>query len=130
MDDVRLAFAKPPVATLAARPLTAITALELTRAVDTVHAENGHRAACKTLAYVKSALTWALSKRGEKSGLHGTMPWWSAMPPPDPTGEEIVEMQSRGRTLTQAKVAFGVNHLGALLVEHESSAPRTTSPLA
>ncbi|WP_038965604.1 hypothetical protein [Bradyrhizobium diazoefficiens] len=119
-DDVRLAFAKPPVAAFAPTLLPALTSLDLTRAIEKVHAENGHRAACKTLAYVKSALTWALSKRGEKSGLHGTMPWWSALRPPDPTSEEIVEMQARRRTLTQAKVAFGVDHLGALLVEHES----------
>jgi len=80
-DDVRLAFAKPPVAALAATQLSALTSLDLTRAVDQVHEQNGHRAACKTLAYVKSALAWALSKRGERSGLHGTMPWWSAMLP-------------------------------------------------
>lgn len=119
-DDVRLAFAKPPVAALAATQLSALTSLDLTRAIDKVHEQNGHRAACKTLAYVKSALTWALSKRGERSGLHGTMPWWSAMRPPDPAGEEIIEMQARRRTLTQAKVAFSGDHLGALLVEHES----------
>ena len=116
-DDVRLAFAKAPVAALGPKMLAALTSLEITRAIDHVHAENGHRAACKTLAYVKSALTWALSKRGERSGLHGTMPWWTAMSPPDPTGDEITE--ERKRTLTRAKVAFGVDHLGALLVEHE-----------
>lgn len=119
-DDVRLAFAKAPIAGLGKRRLTALTSLELTEAVDQVHINNGHRAACKVLAYVKSALTWALSKRGVKSGLHGTMPWWSVMRPPDPTGPEILEMQARRKTLTAAKVAFGVDHLGALLVEHES----------
>jgi hypothetical protein len=119
-DDVRLAFAKPPIAALAPKQLTALTSLDLTRAVDQVHADNGHRAACKTLAYVKSALTWALSKRGERSGLHGTMPWWTAMRPPDPTGGEILEMLARRKTLAAAKVAFGVDHLGALLVEHEA----------
>ena len=120
MNDVRLSFVKPPVAALGSKGLVGLTSLEVTRAVDQVHAENGHRAACKVLTYVKSALTWALSKRGEKSGLHGTMPWWAAMRPPDPTGDEILEMQARRKTLTQAKVDFGVDHLGALLVEHES----------
>jgi hypothetical protein len=48
------------------------------------------------------------------------MPWWTALRPPDPTGSEITEMQARRRTLTAAKVAFGVDHLGALLVEHEA----------
>lgn len=119
-DDVRLAFAKPPIAALAAKALTKLTSLELTEAVDQVHLENGHRAACKAMAYVKSALTWALSKRGVKSGLHGTMPWWAVMRPPDPTGVEIVEMQSRQKALSLAKVAFSVDHLGALLAEHEA----------
>ena len=118
-DDVRLAFAKAPVSGLAKKSLTALTSLDITRAIDQVHTDNGHRAACKTLAYIKSAMTWALSKRGEKSGLHGTMPWWSALRPPDPTGDEITEMQARKKTLALAKVAFGVDHLGALLVQHE-----------
>ena len=64
-------------------------------------------------------MTWALSKRGEQSGKHGTMPWWTALRPPDPSGDEIKKMQARRKALTQAKVAFGVDHLGALLVEHE-----------
>ena len=118
-DDVRLAFAKTPVSALGPTVLTDLTSLDITRAVEQVHADNGHRACCKTLAYIKSALTWALSKRGEKSGLHGTMPWWSAMRAPDPSGAEITEMQERKKTLALAKVAFSVDHLGALLVEHE-----------
>lgn len=48
------------------------------------------------------------------------MPWWTALRPLNPTGDEIVEMQARKKILTQAKVAFGVNHLGELLVEHEA----------
>jgi hypothetical protein len=120
MDDVRLSFVKPPVATLGPKTLVGLTSLDVTRAVEQVHTDNGHRAACKTLAYIKSALTWALSKRGEKSGLHGTMPWWTAMRPPDPSGDEIIEMQTRKKTLALAKVAFSVDHLGALLVEHEA----------
>jgi hypothetical protein len=119
-DDVRLAFAKHSVTALGPKLLTEITSLELTRAVGKVHAENGHRAACKTLAYIKSAMSWALTKRGEKSGLHGTMPWWTALRPPDPTGTEIVQMQERKRSLVAAKIAFSVDHLGELLTAHEA----------
>lgn len=119
MDDIRLAFIKPPVAALGPKALIALTSLDVTRAVEQVHAESGHRAACKTLAYIKSALSWALSKRGEKSGLYGTMPWWAALLPPDPTDTEMGQMEQRKRALAMAKVAFSVDHLGALLVEHE-----------
>jgi hypothetical protein len=119
-DDVRLTFAKASVASLAENTLSSLTSLDITRAVEQVHAENGHRAASKTLAYIKSALTWALSKRGKKSGLHGKMPWWSALRPPDPTGVEITDMLERKKTLALAKVDFSVDHLGALLVEHEA----------
>lgn len=101
-DDVRLAFAKPPVTALGPTALTALTSLEITRAVEKVHADNGHRAACKTLAYLKSALTWALSKRGEKSGLHGTMPWWSALRPPDPSRDDENRNRTHGDSTIQA----------------------------
>lgn len=119
-DDVKRMLAKAPVAALGPTLLTALTSLEVTRAIDMVHADNGHRVASKALAYVKSALSWALAKRGEKSGLHGTMPWWSVMRPPDPTGSEIVAMTSRKKRLTAAKVEFTVDHLGELLTRHEA----------
>jgi hypothetical protein len=119
-DDVKRMFAKPSVAALGPILLTALTSLEVTRAIDAVHDASGHRVASKALAYVKSALTWALSKRGEKSGLHGVMPWWTALRPPDPTGTEIVAMQGRRKKLAAAKVEFTVDHLGDLLTRHEA----------
>jgi hypothetical protein len=119
MADVRLVFAKAPIAKLGRKRLVDLTFLDVLKAIKTVHAAHGHRSACKTTAYVRSALTWALSKRGEESGLHATMPWWVALKPPDPTGAEIVKMQARQKKLVAAKVGFTVEHLGALLVEHE-----------
>jgi hypothetical protein len=118
-DDVRLAFAKAPIMKLSKRLLAELTFLEVNRAVKNVHKAHGHRAACKAVAYIRAALTWALSQEGEKSGLHATMPWWVALKPPNPTGPEIVAMQARHKALVKAKVEFSVDHLGALLVEHE-----------
>jgi hypothetical protein len=119
-DDVRLMFKKPSVAALGPTLLTAMVPLDIVRAVDAVHAENGHRVSAKTLAYIKSALSWALSKRGEKSGLHASMPWWAALRPPDPTGTEIVAMQARRKDLIQKKVGFGIDHMADLLIAHEA----------
>jgi hypothetical protein len=119
-DDVKRMFAKAPVVGMGPILLTALTAEHVETAVDAVHAAHGHRTAAKTMAYVKSALTWALSKRGGKSGLRGVMPWWSAMRPPDPTGEQLVAMTARKKALTAAKVGFSVDHLGELLTRHEA----------
>ncbi len=118
-DDVRQMFAKPSVAALGPTLLTALVPLDVVRAVDAVHVENGHRVSEKTMAYIKSALSWALSKRGEKSGLHTTMPWWVALRPPDPTGTEIVEMQARRKDLVKKKTSFNVDHMAKLLFAHE-----------
>jgi hypothetical protein len=119
-DDVRLAFAKPAMLALHCRPLTDLQPLEIVRAIDDVHAASGHRAACKSLTYIKSALTWAANKKGSQSGLYGATAWWQTIRPPDPTATEIGRIRQRRSTLAQAKVAFTVDHLGALLVEHEA----------
>lgn len=119
MDDVRLAFAKAPISALGPRPLADLTFRQVARAVKEVHNAHGHRAACKTVAYIKAALTWALSEEGERSGLDDKMPWWVALRPPRATGSEIVAMQAREQALIAAKVEFTVDDLGKLLVEHE-----------
>lgn len=118
-DDVRLMFAKPALQKLSKRKLTDLTFAHLQGAIEAIHAKHGHRVACKALTYCKSALTWALSKRGLKSGLAGTMPWWTAMLPPDPTGTEIVERKARRKALADAKVAFTIEHLASLLIRHD-----------
>jgi hypothetical protein len=117
---VRLAFAKPALQALHPKSLTDLQPIEVVRAVQAIHAANGHRAACKALAYVKSALTWATNKRGAQSGLYGATVWWQAIQPPDPTATEISKIRERRSTLARAKVDFTVDHLGALLVEHEA----------
>jgi hypothetical protein len=96
-DDVRLAFAKPALQALHGRPLTEMKPIEVVWAVEAIHTANGHRSACKTLAYVKSALTWATNKRGAQSGLYGATAWWQAIQPPDPTATEIGQIRERRR---------------------------------
>lgn len=120
MDDVRLMFAKPPVTALGPKLLAELKPLDVVRAVDAVHVKSGHRVSAKTMAYIKSALSWALSKRGERSGLHDTMPWWSALRPPDPTGTEIVKIQARRADLIKKKTDFGIDHMADLLIAHEA----------
>jgi hypothetical protein len=119
-DDVRLAFAKPALQALHPKSLTDLQPIEIVRAIETIHAANGHRVACKALAYVKSALTWATNKRGAASGLYGATAWWQAIQPPDPSATEIGQIRERRSTLAQAKVGFTVDHLGSLLVQHEA----------
>jgi hypothetical protein len=119
MDDVRLMFAKPAIAALGPTALTALTSIAVVEAIDTVHNAHGQRVAAKAMAYVKSALTWALSKRGAKSGLHGHVAWWKDLRPPDPTGTELLKLQAARTKLRAAKLKFSVDHLGLLLTEHE-----------
>ena len=119
-DDVRLMFAKPAIAAFGPTMLTNLKSLDIERAVGKVHVAHGHRVAAKTLTYVKSALTWALSKRGEKSGMHGRVAWWKDLRPPDPTGVELVKLQAARTMMTAAKAAFSVDHLGTLLTMHEA----------
>jgi integrase len=118
-DDVRLMLAKPPIQKLSKLKLRKIEYAHVANAIDAVHAAHGHRVACKTLTYVKAALTWALAKRGLKSGLHGTMPWWTTLMPPDRTGEEIVKRKENRKRLATAKVEFTISHLAQLLIIHD-----------
>lgn len=74
-------FAKPAIVKLSKIKLRKLEYAHVANAIDQVHKKHKHRVACKCLAYVKAALTWALAKRGLKSGLHGTMPWWTTLMP-------------------------------------------------
>ncbi len=126
-DDVRLMLAKAPLQKLHKRKLTDLRFEHLQNAIEQIHKVNGHRVACKALTYSKSALTWALAKRGLKSGLAGSMPWWTAMLPPDPTGEEIIERKKRRKKLADDKVAFTIEHMAKLLLIHEEFCSNRTA---
>lgn len=117
-DDVRLSLAKKPIAAWARLSINKLTADMVVDAISEIHKENGHRACSKALTYVKSALNHAAKRRRESGITHAT-PWWTAIVPPDPAGDEIKAMIARKKSLTQAKTDFTVDHLGELLVAHE-----------
>jgi hypothetical protein len=71
---------------------------------------------CKALAYVQSALNWALSQAGLLEIRH---PWWMDIEPAAMSGEEAQAQQVRKQTLAQRKAELGVDHLGEILVRHE-----------
>src|SRR6202035_2207476 len=77
-DDVRLCFDKPEFATWQKIKIPELEPLHFTKLLKAVHAARGHRTTVKTAAYVKAALSWALSQRSIESGLAEakTMPWW------------------------------------------------------
>jgi hypothetical protein len=118
-DDVRLRFNKPEFRVWQYRWIAELKALDLIQLLNEVHLARGHRAAEKAAAYVKAALSWALSHRTLESGLAGMMPWWVNIRPPEPTGEEIERMEVRQQERIAAQEACTVEYLGELLAKHE-----------
>ncbi len=118
-DDVRLCFDKPEFAAWQKIKIPALTPVHLIKLLKEVHAARGHRTAAKTAAYVKAALSWALSQRTIESGLAGTMPWWAPIQVPQPTEEEIDQMVIRQQELLAAQDACTVEYLGEVLAKHE-----------
>jgi hypothetical protein len=119
-DDVRLALRKAPIAALGPKMLTELKAKDVKDAIAAVHAAHGHRQCTKTLTYIKAALGWAWSKKMSEAGLDEVKtPWWDPIMPPDPTSDQMTEMEIRSARLLQAKEDFTVAHLGQLLAIHE-----------
>lgn len=119
LSDIAGCFDKPQFAGWQAKRLSALTDVDLIELLDVIHRERGHGACCKTLAWVRAALTWARSERTIESGLVGVVPWWEEIKPPQPTADEIEEMEQRDRNFDVAREAFKVDALGRLLVIHE-----------
>jgi len=118
-DDVRRCLNKPAFVAWRKIRTANLTPLHLIKLLNDVHAAHGHRAAEKAAAYVKAALNWALSHRTIESGLAGTMPWWAQIEAPEPTEDELREMEIRQQDLVAAKEAFTIEYLGQLLARHE-----------
>jgi hypothetical protein len=119
-DDCRLALAKEPIAAMGAIKVTELKPRDIILAVQKVHeVGKSHRQCVKCLAYVKAALSWALSQKMLESGMEGMIAWWTPIQPPPPTPEEMGEKKARKTALIEAKRAFTVDHMGELLVEHE-----------
>jgi hypothetical protein len=118
-DDVRYSLSKAPLVALGPKLLTALLPSDFTGAIRLIQAANGHRSAEKSLTYAKSAMTWALGKRTDESGLGSTMPWWEPLLPPDPPPAMLKEIAARNEARKRAKEKFTVKHLGELLARHE-----------
>jgi hypothetical protein len=119
-DDCRLAFAKAPIAAMKGIKVTELKPRDIILAVQEVHeVGKSHRQCVKCLAYVKAALSWALSHKMLQSGMEGMIAWWMPIQPPTPTPDEMKEKKARKTTLIEAKSRFSVDHMGELLVEHE-----------
>ncbi|MFB9268009.1 hypothetical protein ACFFWD_33580 [Bradyrhizobium erythrophlei] len=117
--DIMGCFNKPQLAAWKSKKLFDLTDVDLIELLDLIHVERGHGACCKALAWVRAALTWARSERTIESGLVGVVPWWKEIKPPQPTADEIDEMEKRDREFNAAREAFTVDALGKLLVVHE-----------
>lgn len=117
--DIKGCFNKPQLAAWKSKKLSDLTDVDLIALLDLIHVERGHSACCKALAWVRAALTWARSERTIESGLVGVVPWWEEIKPPQPTADEIEEMEKRDRAFNAAREAFTVEALGKLLVIHE-----------
>lgn len=118
-DDVRLCFDKPEFASWQKLKLTELSPMHLIKLLKDIHAARGHRAVEKAAAYVKAALSWALSQRSIESDLAGAMPWWPPIQPPQPTEDEIDVKLRRQQELLAAKEACTVEYLGEVLTKHE-----------
>lgn len=118
-DDVRLCFGKPEFKAWQKIKLRELTPWHLIKLLDDVEAAYGHRTAEKIAGYVKAGLNWALSQKTIRSGLAGTMPWWIPIQAPQPTEQEINQIEARQQDLLAAKEACTVEFLGEVLAKHE-----------
>jgi hypothetical protein len=116
-DDVRLAFARPSIAALELTRLADLKPIDL---IIANRAIKSHRMRCKALAYVQSALNWALSQYPDEAGLLEIRhPWWMDIEPAAMSGEEAQAQRTRKQTLARRKAELAVDHLGEILVRHE-----------
>ena len=116
-DDLRLCFARPSIAALEPKTLADLRPIDLIVANRVI---KSHRMRCKALAYVQSALNWALSQYPDQAGLLDIRhPWWMDIDPAEMSGDEVTAQQARRKLLVERKAALSVDHLGEILVRHE-----------
>jgi hypothetical protein len=116
-DDIRLTFAKPPMQALHSNLLTELDRLALNAARDKI---DGHRAKEKAIAYFKAAMTFAVDRHPDKSGLGDLLPWWEKLSAGDPDPKEMKAIEARRAALLAAKAAFSIDHLAEVLLRHEA----------
>jgi hypothetical protein len=118
IDDVRLAFACPPVAAWKQVLLANLNEDIFEDALKTIHQTQSWDAHRKARAYVQAALSWAAKHHRAESGL-GARHWWKLVALRNRTAKESRERAVRKERLKQIKAAFKVEHLGILLNVHE-----------
>jgi len=116
--DVRGSLAKPSIAKWAPLSVNKLNPNMVEDAIGEIHRENGHRAACKALTYVKAALNFATQMR-RQSGISYTSAWWADIFPPMRTEKERDQANADEIKLLNDKSYYSVDHLGELLVAHE-----------
>jgi hypothetical protein len=117
-NDVRLCFDRPLVAKWSDRPLASLTTEWFEDVQEVLHKKHGFDAYRKFRAYGNAALNWAQDFERKKSGLDGRR-WWLLAEKRRRTSEEVTAKLERDEKLSQKKAAFQVDHLAALLIEHE-----------
>jgi integrase len=117
IQDMRQSFARSALTSWNERQLFSLTAIELSDAVQCIMNSVSYRQACKMLAYIKAALTWAYSNDPRASGLGTVVPWWQAIRAPQPTGEQVTLIKSRQRPT--AVENFSARQVALMLVRHE-----------
>lgn len=116
-DDIRLAFSKASYQPLGSLPLSDLNRPLLNDARDGLAS---FRQREKNVAYIRAAMNWAADKHPDESGLTENVDrWWEHLSAGDPDAETMQAIETRREALLQAKEDFSLDHLAALLVEHE-----------
>jgi hypothetical protein len=116
-DDVRLAVGKPSIVALEPKLLADLRPIDLIVANRNVP---GFRQRSKCLAYMQSALNWALSQFPDQAGLLDIRhPWWMDIAPAQMSGDEGVAQKHRREERADDKNKIAVDDLAEILVRHE-----------
>lgn len=116
-DDVERAFAQEAFQKWNSRSLVELNEDEFEALLEEVHEAKGWSAHRKVRAYVHAALTYGRKYRRRESGL--TRDWWKMVPLRHRKKEEMEAKTKRKKRLDEVKRNFKVEHLGAVLAEHE-----------
>jgi hypothetical protein len=118
-DDVRLLFGRPEVAKHADKLLNDMDEHWFEDVQEALHKAYGYDAYRKFRAYGRAALNWAQKFKRKESGLDGRQ-WWKLAEERRRTSMEVEKKLVRTKALRKKKADFKVEHLGEVLVQHES----------
>jgi hypothetical protein len=118
-NDVRLIFARPEVAKHTNKLLNDLDAHWFEDVQEALHEAHGFDAYRKFRSYGRAALNWAQKFKRKESGLDGRQ-WWKLAEERRRTSKEVEKKLVRTKALKKKKADFKVEHLGKVLVQHES----------